>query len=97
MERIIVLSCVLCLSLGCAVLPTDVADKKQRCELSSDKKTLRIVDIADETNTYYSVSGVLISPILIPTTAIVSGSYVLVNNVYHYAEKKIKCNDEKVN
>jgi len=97
MIRLIVLSCVLCLSLGCAVLPTDKVEKKQRCELSSDEKTLRIVNIADETNTYYSVSGLLISPILIPTTAIVSGSYMLVNNVYHYAEKKIKCSDDKVN
>ena len=78
---------------GCVVVPVKSIEQVQTCKLSSDKKTLQIVDVAKETNTYYSVSGVLLSPILVPTTAIISGAYVVVNNTYHLGEKTIKCDD----
>jgi hypothetical protein len=56
-----------------------------------DQKTLRIVDIAAETDTYYSVTGILLSPILIPATALLSGTYVAVNNTYHLGEEQLVC------
>ena len=84
--------CLLVLSqTGCIVLPQKDPDARPRCELSTDQKTLRIVDIAAETDTYYSVTGILLSPILIPATALLSGSYVAVNNTYHLAEEKFVC------
>ncbi len=84
--------CLLFLSqTGCIVLPQKDPDARPRCELSSDQKTLRIVDIAAETDTYYSVTGVLLSPILIPATALLSGTYVAVNNTYHLGEEKFVC------
>ncbi|SFD14992.1 hypothetical protein [Pseudoalteromonas denitrificans] len=95
MIRLFILVSVLLWAVGCAVMPVNIEENKLHCELSSDKKTLRIANVAEETNTYYSVSGLILSPILIPTTAIISGSYVLVNNVYHFAQKKIKCGDVK--
>lgn len=76
---------------GCVVLPQKAANAQPRCELSTDQKTLRIVDIAAETDTYYSVTGILLSPILIPATALLSGTYVAVNNTYHLGEEKLVC------
>ncbi|WP_100912381.1 hypothetical protein [Pseudoalteromonas spongiae] len=95
--RAILLLILLSLLSACVVFP--VTDKEatrianMRCELSSDKKVLKIVDVAKATNTFYSVSGVVLSPILIPVSGLLSGSYTLVNNIYFYGEQKIKCDD----
>ena len=78
---------------GCITVPVTVASHSNECELSSDMKTLKVVNVAEETNSYYSVSGYLLSPILVPTTAIISGAYVLVNNIYHLGEEQFKCGD----
>lgn len=81
----------LTLSLSaCIVVPTNKT-RTHTCEISSDLKTLKIVDVAKETNTYYDISGILLTPILLPTSALLSGSYVLVNNIYYLGEKRIKC------
>ena len=77
---------------GCITVPVNDRSQSKQCYLSSDKKTLKIIDFNEEnTGFYYSVSGLLLSPILVPTTALISGSYVLVNNIYHLGEEKIKC------
>jgi len=87
--------CVLLVFLinGCVTVPVNVPSHTHKCKLSSDMKTLKIVDVAKETNSYYSVWDYILSPILVPTTAIVSGTYVLVNNTYHLGEEKIKCGE----
>lgn len=72
---------------SCAVIPVKDHSHINKCEISSDKKTLKVMDFADESNTYYSISGV----ILLPITGVVSGVYVAVNNVYHLGEEKIVC------
>lgn len=79
---------------ACATVP--VSDKRyvKRCGVSSDKKTLKIIDVAKETDTYYSVSGILLTPIIVPVTAVISGSYVLINNLYNLGEEKIKCSKD---
>ena len=51
------------------------------------EKTLKVIDLAKESSSYYSISGV----ILLPITGVVSGVYVAVNNVYHLGEEKIVC------
>ena len=79
---------------GCAVVPVSQKFHTNKCSISSDKKTLKIIDVASETHTYYSISGVMLSPIIIPTTAIMSGSYVLINNIYNLGEEKIKCSND---
>ncbi|WP_462154767.1 hypothetical protein [Pseudoalteromonas piscicida] len=76
---------------ACVVMPVQDTAHTNKCEISSDRKTLKIVDVADETNTYYSVSGIILTPILVPTTAIISGTYVLANNAYRLGEETIKC------
>ena len=72
---------------GCIVVPEKDHNHVSKCEISSDHKTLRVVDLAKETNSYYSISGL----ILYPLTGVVSGTYVAVNNVYHLGEEKIVC------
>lgn len=76
---------------GCVTVPTPAKSQASRCEISSDRLTLKVIDIAKATNSYYSVEGYFISPILVPTTAILSGAYVLVHNTYRLGEEKIVC------
>ena len=72
---------------GCVVMPVTDHTYENRCEISSDRKTLKIVDAAKGTNSYYSISGIL----LLPITGVVSGVFVAVNNVYHLGEETIMC------
>ena len=80
---------------GCITVPVKSSEQNKVCELSSDKKTLKVIDVAKETNTFYNVSGIILSPILVPTSAIISGTFVLINNIYHYGEEKIVCETPK--
>lgn len=74
-------------STSCIVAPQNVPKKTLHCEISSDQKTLRIIDLTKETHFYYSISGA----ILLPITGIVSGTYVAINNIYHLGEETIVC------
>ena len=76
---------------GCMTVPFPAKDQASRCEISTDRLTLKVIDIAKETNSYYSVEGYFVSPIVVPTTAILSGAYVLVHNTYRLGEEKIVC------
>ncbi|MGO2076072.1 hypothetical protein ACT3S9_04355 [Pseudoalteromonas sp. AOP31-A2-14] len=76
---------------GCVVVPTVDNLHTSRCEISSDRKTLKVIDLAEQTNSYYSISGLVLYPI----TGVVSGVYVAVNNVYHYGEEEIFCSSKK--
>ncbi|WP_171040861.1 hypothetical protein [Pseudoalteromonas phenolica] len=72
---------------SCVVVPIKDDNHVNKCEISSDKKTLKVIDLAKESNTYYSISGI----ILLPITGVVSGVYVAVNNIYHLGEEIIIC------
>ena len=76
---------------GCVVVPEDVSGKVNRCEISSDLKTLKVIDGFNDTNTFYSISGLIVFPI----SGVVSGTYVAINNVYHLGEERIVCGAEK--
>ena len=80
---------------GCITVPVTSTEQNKICQLSSDKKTLKVIDVAKETNTFYNVSGIILLPILVPTSAIISGTFVLINNIYHYGEGKIVCETPK--
>ena len=77
----------LCGLVACVVLPVKDESRVNKCEISSDRETLKIVNAFRDTNTYYSISGVL----LIPITGVVSGTYVAINNIYHLGEEKLVC------
>ncbi len=89
-EHGVIIGLALTLS-GCVTAPISDYSHESTCKLSTDMKTLKIIDVAEETNSYYSVAGIVLSPILVPTTAIISGTYVLVNNTYHIGEEMVKC------
>ena len=78
---------LLSLISGCMAVPIKDVSRVNRCEISSDRKTLKIIDIAKETKSYYSISGL----ILVPVSGVVSGTYVAINNVYNLFEEKIVC------
>ena len=80
---------------GCVAVPTPAKNYQSRCEISSDRLTLRVIDVAQSTNSYYSIEGLILTPIVVPTTALLSGVFVLVNNIYNIGEEKIVCSETK--
>jgi len=76
---------------GCVAVPATDISYVGRCGVSPDQKTLKVIDVAKATNSYYSISGYLLTPILLPTSAIISGAYVLTNNAYYYGKDIVQC------
>jgi len=77
--------------LGCVAVPVTDISFVGRCGVSPDQKTLKIIDVAKASNSYYSISGYLLTPIILPTSIIISGAYVLTNNAYYYGENIVQC------
>ncbi|BFM07813.1 hypothetical protein [Halioxenophilus aromaticivorans] len=73
---------------SCVVVPTTDTEYVAKCEISTDRKTLRIVDLFKETNSYYNITTGLI---LVPISGIVSGAYVAVHNTYRLGKETIVC------
>jgi len=82
---------ILLLLTGYVVLPIDDHSYVNKCEISSDRKTLKVVDAAKDSNSFYSISGVF----LLSITGVISGIYVGVNNIYHLGEEQFVCVDSK--
>lgn len=82
---------VLALMTGCIVVPAEDISAVNKCEISSDRKTLKMINGFEGSNTYYSVSGL----ILVPMSGVVSGVYVAINNIYHIGEEIIVCGTGK--
>jgi hypothetical protein len=82
----LILSCV-----SCVVIPEKDHTKDYKCGLSTDMKVLKLVNLTDGDTSFYEWNDEILAIITIPTSAIISGSYVLVNNIYHIGEKQIKC------
>jgi len=76
---------------SCVAVPVTDISYVGRCGVSPDQKTLKIIDVAKATNSYYSISGYLLTPILLPTSVIISGTYVLTNNAYYYGKNVVQC------
>lgn len=76
---------------GCVVLPEVDDSQKYQCELSTDKKVLKLVNLTDGDTSFYRWNDEMLAIITIPTSAVISATYVLVNNIYHIGEKSIKC------
>jgi hypothetical protein len=72
---------------ACVIVPETDTAKVNQCEISSDRKTLKVINGFEDTNTFYSISGL----ILLPVSGVVSGTYVAVNNIYHMGEERLKC------
>ena len=76
---------------SCVVVPEKVHSKKYKCALSTDMKVLKLVNLTDGDTSFYEWSNEMFAIISVPTSAILSSTYVLVNNIYHIGEKKVKC------
>jgi len=72
---------------GCVVVPSDDVSYVNKCEISSDRKTLKVVSATEGLNTFYSISDLL----LLPVTGVLAGVYVGINNIYHLGEEQITC------
>lgn len=72
---------------GCIVVPERDFERVNKCEISSDRKTLKVVNGFEQTNTFYSISGL----VLLPISGVISGTYVAINNVYHLGEETLVC------
>ena len=55
--------------------------------VSCQVKTLKVINGFEDTNTFYSISGL----VLLPISGVVSGTYVAINNVYHLGEETLVC------
>ena len=86
----------ICTSVSaCVVVPESVNEKnKYKCELSTNKKTLKLTNLTEGDTSFYRWNDELTAFITIPTSAVISATYVLVNNIYHIGEKQIKCADK---
>ena len=76
----------------CIVVPENAENQYLKCALSTDKKTLKIVNLLDGDETFYAWQDEILSVITLPSSAIISSVFVAVNNVYYIDEKNIKCN-----
>ncbi|MCU7553773.1 hypothetical protein OCL06_04065 [Alteromonas sp. ASW11-19] len=87
MNKALLVMTLSALVAGCVVVPQNDLTKVNRCGISSDRKTLKVVNGFKETNTFYSISGL----VLLPVTGVVSGTYVAVNNIFHVGEERVVC------
>jgi hypothetical protein len=87
-----VLVLIVALLSSCIVVPQSAEPQDFQCALSTDKKTLKVINLNDGDANFYAWQDEIFSFITIPSSAIISGVYVAVNNVYHIGEKQIKCN-----
>lgn len=85
----ILLLTVVC--VGCVVVPEKDYSQEYECGLSTEMKTLRLVNLTDGSTSFYEWNDEMLAPLTVPVSAVISASYVLVNNVYHLGEKQIKC------
>jgi uncharacterized protein YceK len=90
LNKLLIVVLVLLIS-GCVVVPETVPSDGYQCGMSSDKKVLKIKNLTDGDTSFYEWNDEFLAVISIPTSAIISGTYVLVNNIYHVGEKIIKC------
>ncbi|MGJ8678915.1 hypothetical protein [Paraglaciecola sp.] len=79
---------------GCVVMPETDNKQNYQCGLSTDKKTLKVVNLMDGDTSFYEWNDEISSIITMPTSAVVSSVYVAVNNIYHFGEKQIKCGNK---
>ena len=90
MKLLVFLILSISLLSACIVVPETDTAKVNKCEISSDRKTLKVINGFEDTNTFYSISGL----VLLPISGVVSGAYVAINNVYHLGEETLVCRSE---
>ena len=95
MYKLLSTFCVLLLLSGCVVMPQNETLTDVQCSLSTSKKYLKVVDLTDGDTSFYEWQGEVMGLITMPTTAVISATYVVVNNIFNFGERQIKCNGLK--
>jgi len=100
--KTVLLSCFIATLISCTFYPKVVHDAdNDRCKLSSNKLTLE-VSVPRGGFHCNGASGdgaaicLAVAGIYSITTAVVSGSIVLIGNTAHWIEKQGKCTDDRV-
>jgi len=75
----------------CVVVPVTETRYVGRCGITHDKKTLKLIDVAKETHTYYDIGGLMLTPILIPVSTVLSATYIATDEIYQYGKQVIVC------
>lgn len=93
--RLIILTSVLVIS-ACAVVPrvSDQQEYLDRCDMQSRKYTLDLAVVGDAVchDQHHPEACLLIYGVIIPAGSfILSSSFVLMNNTYHWLEYKTNC------
>lgn len=86
---VIIFLIVVCTS--CVVLPEKDQTQNYQCGLSTEMKVLKLVSLTDGDASFYAWNDDILAVITVPTTAIISATYVLVNNTYNIGERIIRC------
>ncbi|HMU66024.1 MAG TPA: hypothetical protein PKE57_02690 [Cellvibrionaceae bacterium] len=76
---------------SCVVVPVAAEKKEGTCGISEDRQTLKVMDFAKDTQSFYSLQGMMVTPISFPTSAVISGVYVSVYNTYKLGETLLVC------
>lgn len=90
---LLTLSCTACVVVPESDLSEQDKMAQYQCELSTDKKVLKLVNLNDGDTSFYAWNDEILAFVTLPASAIISSTYVLVNNIYHIGEKQIKCRD----
>ena len=76
---------------SCAVIPVTEYKYVEKCGITHDKNTLKLIDVAKETHTYYSVGGLMISPLIVPVSTVLSATYIATNEIYYFGKQLVIC------
>lgn len=63
MKALVLASLSFIVLTGCIVVPETDTAKVNQCEISTDRKTLKVVNGFEQTNTFYSISGLILLPL----------------------------------
>ncbi|NMP15338.1 hypothetical protein [Thalassotalea sp. Y01] len=91
MMKSLIVALMTSITSACVVLPETDKSAVYYCAVSSELKVLKVVNITEGDTSFYEWQDEMISVITMPASAIISASYVAINNVIHFGERAIVC------
>lgn len=75
---------------GCMAVPLTDDMAVRKCDTNTRPKRIEIVNVGTESNSD-SIESMLLSPLTVAGSALVTGPYVAASNLYYAAETHYKC------
>ncbi|QBY06017.1 hypothetical protein E2K93_17335 [Thalassotalea sp. HSM 43] len=91
MMKSLIVALMTSITSACMVLPETDKSAVYHCAVSTELKVLKVVNITEGDTSFYEWQDEMISVITMPASAIISASYVAINNVIHIGERAIVC------